>query len=434
MRLTSWGKYPIIESTFLSSATSAGFTQYIATNKFLPCIARGAGRSYGDSALAETVLSSRFLNHLVDFDAQTGTLRCEAGVTLAEMLGIFVPRGWFIASTPGTKLITVGGAVASDVHGKSHHIEGCFSQQVLALTLLLGNGEIISVSRESHPDLFRATCGGMGLTGMILDVTFKLRPINSTYLRETTFKAANLEESLTLIEESESTTYSVAWIDCVSTGSLLGRSLLMVGEFTDDGRLDLPKGKPLSVPVDMPGFLLNQYSVAAFNALYYHRVRQPRTERVVHFEPFFYPLDGVHHWNRIYGKDGFTQYQFVLPKESGWVGMAEILKRIAESKRGSFLAVLKAFGKANDNYLSFPMEGYTLALDFKIDAGLFGFLDELDRIVLDHGGRLYLSKDVRMSEATFKRGYPLWETFSEIRHRYGATKVFRSLQSDRLGL
>lgn len=433
MRLTSWGKYPIIDSTVVTPSSSAEFAEWAVAGK-VPCIARGAGRSYGDSALAPTVLSSRFLDHILDFDDQTGVLRCEAGVTLAELLEVFVPRGWFIASTPGTKLITVGGAVASDVHGKSHHSEGCFSQQVIAMTLLLGDGQVIEANRQSHPELFQATCGGMGLTGVILEVTFKLRPIQSAYLRETTFKAANLEESLSLIEEYESTTYSVAWIDCVATGDSLGRSLLMVGEFCDDGRLDLPKTKALSVPVDFPGFTLNRHTVAAFNALYYHRLRQAKTERVVHFEPFFYPLDSVHQWNRIYGKGGFTQYQFVLPKNSGRPGVGEILKRIADSKRASFLAVLKAFGKANANYLSFPMAGYTLALDFKIDPGLFAFLDELDRIVLDYGGRLYLSKDVRMSESTFKLGYPQWEKFKEIRRNYGAETVFRSLQSDRLGL
>jgi decaprenylphospho-beta-D-ribofuranose 2-oxidase len=269
---------------------------------------------------------------------------------------------------------------------------------------------------------------------VILDATFMLRRIKSAYVRETTFKAADLEDALALIEANEGTAYSVAWIDCLSTGSRLGRSLLMVGEFVDDGRLDLKQGKPLVVPFDMPGFLLNRYTVTAFNALYYQRVRKYQSERIVHFEPFFYPLDSVRDWNRIYGKGGFTQYQFVIPREAGKAGMASVLNRIAESKRGSFLAVLKAFGKGNDNYLSFPMEGYTLALDFKIDQGLFPFLEELDRIVLDHGGRLYLSKDVRMSESTFKRGYPRWEKFQEVRHRYGADRVFRSLQSDRLGL
>jgi decaprenylphospho-beta-D-ribofuranose 2-oxidase len=434
MKLTGWGRYPVIESEVKTPITSRALHNLFAGASSVPCIPRGAGRSYGDSALAPNTISSRLLNHITDFDEHTGTIRCGAGVTLAELLDLFVPRGWFLRSTPGTKLISVGGAIASDVHGKSHHREGCFSNHVSTLTLMLGDGETVTCSRDTLPELFHATCGGMGLTGVILEATFRMRSITSSYIRETTFKAANLDEALTLLEEQEGTTYSVAWIDCLSTGGHLGRSLLMIGDFVDDGRLDMKRGKPLSVPFDMPGFLLNRYSVTAFNALYYHRVRERRSEGMVHFEPFFYPLDRIHDWNRIYGKGGFTQYQFVIPREAGRVGMAAILNRIAESQRGSFLAVLKAFGKGNDNYLSFPMEGYTLALDFKIDQGLFPFLEELDRIVLDHGGRIYLSKDVRMSKSTFKRGYPLWEKFQEVRRRYGADRAFRSLQSDRLGL
>ncbi len=434
MKLTSWGRYPVIESEIQAPVTPSELRSRFTAAASIPCIPRGTGRSYGDSALAPHAISSRFLNHITGFDETTGVLRCGAGVTLAELLDLFVPRGWFLYSTPGTKLISVGGAIASDVHGKSHHLEGCFSNNIIELTLMLGDGEIVSCSSETHPELFHATCGGMGLTGVILDATFKLRPIKSAHIRETTFKAHNLDEALTLIEAHEDTTYSVAWIDCLSTGSRLGRSLLMTGEFIEDGRLDLKRGQPLAVPFDMPGFLLNRYTVTAFNTVYYHRVRQDRSEHIIHFDPFFYPLDSIHDWNRIYGKGGFTQYQFVIPKEAGREGMAAILSRIAESGRGSFLAVLKAFGKGNDNYLSFPMEGYTLALDFKIDQGLFPFLAELDHIVLDYGGRLYLSKDVRMSESTFKRGYPQWEAFQEVRHRYGADRVFRSLQSDRLGL
>jgi decaprenylphospho-beta-D-ribofuranose 2-oxidase len=434
MKITGWGRFPVIESEVKTPITSTALRNLFAGASSVPRIPRGAGRSYGDSALAPNTISSRILNHITHFDEHTGTIRCGAGVTLTELLDLFVPRGWFLHSTPGTKLISVGGAIASDVHGKSHHREGCFSNHVSELTLMLGDGETVTCSRDTHSELFHATCGGMGLTGVILDATFRLRPIESAHILETTYKAANLDEALTLIEANEGTTYSVAWIDCLSTGDRLGRSLLMIGDFVDDGRLDLKRGKPLSVPFDMPGFLLNRYSVTAFNALYYHRVRKRQSERIVHFESFFYPLDSIRDWNRIYGKGGFTQYQFVVPKEAGKAGMASVLNRIAESKRGSFLAVLKAFGKGNDNYLSFPMEGYTLALDFKIDQGLFPFLEELDRIVLDHGGRIYLSKDVRMSESTFKRGYPRWETFQEVRRRYGADRAFRSLQSDRLGL
>ncbi|MDH4318796.1 MAG: FAD-binding protein, partial [Desulfobulbaceae bacterium] len=229
-------------------------------------------------------------------------------------------------------------------------------------------------------------------------------------------------------------TYSVAWIDCLAKAAHLGRSLVMLGEHGENGELKAGSPKALTIPVDLPGGLLNTYSIKAFNFLYYNKVRQTKIQRNVHYEPFFYPLDAIHQWNRIYGKKGFTQYQFVLPTSAGREGMKAVLKKIADSGRGSFLAVLKAFGPANHNLLSFPMSGYTLALDFKIDDGLFAFLDELDAMVLDYGGRLYLAKDVRMNEATFKKSYPQWTSFQKIREHYGATSSFNSLQSQRLGL
>lgn len=274
----------------------------------------------------------------------------------------------------------------------------------------------------------------MGLTGLIVVVTLRLLRIESAYIQQTTFKATNLEEALQLFETHSASTYSVAWIDCLASGEALGRSLLMIGEHARDGQLLLPAKRALSVPVDMPAALLNRYSVQAFNELYYQRIRKPVSKQRVTFESFFYPLDGIQQWNRLYGKQGFVQYQFVIPKASGLQGMRAILERISASQRGSFLAVLKTFGAANHNLLSFPMEGYTLALDFKLEPGLLELLDELDSMVLAHGGRLYLAKDARMSEATFKQSQPNWQQFQEVRAQYGALGKFASLQSRRLGL
>jgi FAD/FMN-containing dehydrogenase len=416
--------------------------QNLADPKRPGLVARGLGRSYGDSALANSLISTQSLDHFLAFDEVTGILNCAAGVSFAEILNLLVPKGWFLPVTPGTQFVTVGGAIASDVHGKNHHLEGSFSAHLISLKLCIASGEILECSVTQHRELFLATCGGMGLTGIILETRFQLLAIETAYIQETTWKTSNLAETLALFDEFQQTTYSVAWIDCLSTGKHLGRSLLMLGEHTKEAELpddslanlEIAKSSKLSIPVDMPNALLNSYSVKAFNALYYNKVRQKQTQRQVHYAPFFYPLDSIQNWNRLYGKQGFTQYQFVLPKTAGLEGMTEILKKIAASKRGSFLAVLKAFGKGNENYLSFPMEGYTLALDFKIDSSLFAFLDELDRIVLDYGGRLYLTKDARMSEATFKQSYPLWEQFQSVRHQYGAEKLFNSLQSQRLGL
>lgn len=432
--LSGWGQYPKIETDLLQVHSQRKVAEMLSEPGEKSLIARGMGRSYGDSALAAQTLSTLHLNHLIDFNTDSGEIRCAAGVTLAELLEIFVPRGWFLPVTPGTKWVTVGGAIASDVHGKNHHLHGSFCDHVSQLKLALANGDIVTCSRTENAALFHATCGGMGLTGIILNATFQLIPIQSAMMAESSYKTANLAETLERFEEFEQATYSVAWIDCLSSGQKLGRSLLMLGEHLTQGDLQAHRSAKLKVPFNMPSPLLNRYSVQTFNTLYYHKQTRTHAQREVHYNPYFYPLDGLHDWNRLYGKNGFTQYQFVLPKAAGLEGMQAILQRIVASRRSSFLAVLKAFGKANDNLLSFPMEGYTLALDFKIDASLFAFLDELDRMVLDYGGRLYLTKDARMSEHTFKQSYPNWEAFAQLRAQTGADRCFHSLQSLRLGL
>ena len=427
-----WGRYPQHNAKLMQPQTVPDAAQLLSEEG--PVLGRGMGRSYGDSALADTLISTRHLNRLHSFDAQTGLLACAAGISLAELLDVFVPRGWFLPITPGTQFVSIGGAIASDVHGKNHHLHGCFSAGVESIELLLADGSQVLCSRTERPELFHATCGGMGLTGLIVAVSLRLLRIESAYIQQTTYKAANLEEALQLFEAHSASTYSVAWIDCLANGAALGRSLLMVGEHARDGQLLLPAKRALSVPLDMPAALLNRYSVQAFNELYYQRIRKPVSKQRVSFESFFYPLDGIQQWNRMYGKQGFVQYQFVIPKAAGLQGMRAILERISASHRGSFLAVLKTFGAANHNLLSFPMEGYTLALDFKLEAGLMELLDELDSMVLAHGGRLYLAKDARMSEATFKQSQPNWQQFQEIRAQYGALGKFASLQSRRLGL
>ncbi len=426
-KITSWGKYPSIDAKLITPPTPKSLS------KQQTGISRGLGRSYGDSALAKNIIVSERLNHFISFDNETGLLCCEAGVSLHDILTTLVTKGWFLPVTPGTKFVTVGGAIASDVHGKNHHLEGSFSDHVTSLTLII-NGNEITCSREDNPDLFYATCGGMGLTGIITEATFKLKPIKSAYINQKVVKAKNLETALALFEQYKEATYSVAWIDCLATGDDLGRSLLMFGEHAEKGRLTTHKDGLLNMPCDMPSFLLNQYTIQAFNSAYYNKQLKEEVNNTVHYDPFFYPLDGIHNWNRMYGSNGFTQYQFVIPKEAGKEGLTEILAAIAESKQGSFLAVLKVLGEGNNNHLSFPMQGYTLALDFKINDKLFELLDRLDVIVKKYQGRLYLAKDARMSEQMFKAGYPQWQEFQKIRKKYAADKLYNSLQSTRIGL
>jgi FAD/FMN-containing dehydrogenase len=430
MRLTSWGRYPQIEASGELFETSDQLKRQI--DGAGDVIAYGMGRSYGDSALNQRVVFSRRFNKILHFDAEQGLVACESGVSLQELISVFLPRGWFLSVTPGTRLISVGGAIASDVHGKNHHVAGCFSSCVDSFELMLPDGSIVLCSREKNKRLFRATCGGMGLTGIILTAVIRLQKVKSAYIRETVKRCQNLEEIFHRFEEYKELPYSVAWIDCLESGDKVGRSVLMAGDHADTGSLDIELPRPVSVPMDFPRFSLNRYSVKLFNRFYYHTRPTAVENRLVRLDPFFYPLDSIGHWNRIYGKGGFTQYQLVLPKKASYEGLKLILSRIARQGLGSFLAVLKLCGPANNNDLSFPMEGYSLALDLKIEKKLFPFLDELDRMVMDFGGRLYLTKDVRMSKEVFRKGYPSWEAFAELRETMGMKTKFNSLQSRRL--
>lgn len=430
MNLKTWGNYPIIKNkSFEFGELQALKTVISKHNELIPY---GNGRSYGDSALSDNIINVKPYNYFLNFDESKGVIHVQSGVLLSEILNTIVPKGWFLKITPGTKLITIGGAIASDVHGKNHHLEGCFSECVEEFSLILPNNEIVTCSKTKNTELFRATCGGMGLTGVILDAKIVLKKINSKYINQTTIKTTNLKETFDAFEKYKDKPYSVAWIDCLAKGNNIGKCLLMVGDFSDDENLDYGLKKKLNIPFNFPSFALNSLSVKAFNWLYYGKVRKVVSKQKVELDTFFYPLDAIDNWNRIYGKNGFTQYQFILPLETSYIGLEEILKSISNSGKGSFLAVLKLYGKANENYLSFPMEGYSLALDFKIERGLFELLDDLDKIVLKYKGRIYLSKDVRVTKDTFEQGYPFINSFREIREKYKMNKKFNSIQSKRL--
>jgi len=432
MSLLSWGMYPKFKNIVFKFNKEANLKSIV--EKYDNLIAYGNGRSYGDSALSSNIINVKPKDYFIDFDENRGLLHIQAGVLLSEILEHYVSKGWFLKVTPGTKFITIGGAIASDIHGKNHHVGGCFSECVEEFRIMLANGEIVTCSKEKIPDLFKATCGGMGLTGVILDAKIYLKKINSQYIDQTTIKTKNLKETFNAFEEYQDKPYSVAWIDCLAKGDSIGKCLLMVGDFRDDGKLNYKKKKQISIPFNFPSFALNNWSVRAFNWLYYGKSKDGVSEQRVDIDTFFYPLDAIGNWNRIYGKNGFTQYQFILPKETSYEGLEEILTAISDSGKGSFLAVLKLYGKANDNWLSFPIEGYSLALDFKIEKGLFELLDKLDEIVVKYKGRIYLTKDVRVSKETFEKGYPYIDKFREYRKTNKMDTKFQSLQSKRVGI
>ena len=441
-KISDWGNYPVIDADVSGFDTSEQLRRKLEQPGEV--IAFGNGRSYGDSSLQKRILLTRRFSKFLSFDESTGELRCQAGVLLSEILDVFVPRGWFLPVTPGTKYITIGGAIAADVHGKNHHVDGSFGQHVLSMDVMRNDGTVITCSPSENSDFFKITLGGMGLSGIIMSASFKLRRIETAYIREETVRTANLEEIMDCFEASDDWTFSMAWIDCLAKGDSMGRSIMMRGEHATKqdllnqehkaAPLSPKKGIQLGVPVNFPNFALNPLSMKAFNFAYYNKCPGGIHQAIVDYNSFFYPLDAISDWNRIYGKRGFTQYQFVIPKEAGREGMRKILKRISDSGLGSFLAVLKMFGK-QDSFISFPMAGYTLALDFPITLKAMALFTELDAMVADYGGRLYLAKDSRMNAEMFGKTYPNADDFRQAVAllNEGSTK-FASLQSKRIGI
>ena len=443
MELSGWGRYPVLDCRVARLRRCGELGPLLADHRTL--IARGNGRAYGDAALnPDLTLSMLAMDRLQAFDPATGLLTCEAGVLLSDVLATFVPRGWFPPVVPGTELVTVGGLIAADVHGKNHHRDGSFGTHVESLTLATADGGVRHCSRAENADLFRATLGGMGLTGVILCASFRLRRIESAYLLAETVATRDLDDTMALFEAWGDRPFSVAWIDGQARGAGLGRSLVSRGAWLP--RSALPRrlasnplrpapAARLAAPVDAPSALLNRTSIRLFNALYYRWGHLRGGERPTHYGSFFFPLDGIADWNRLYGRRGFAQYQCVLPKSESQRGLAALLERVAAAAPGPFLTVLKLFGPAGEGLMSFPMEGYTLALDFPMRPGTAVLLGRLDDITHAHGGRVYLAKDACAAPERVRQGYPRLEEFNAARtEANGGAGRFASALSRRLGL
>lgn len=439
--LSGWGNIPRSINKVVYPRDPRDIVPIVSTKDILP---RGLGRSYADQATNtnKLVLKMEKMNHFLSFDEEQGILECEAGASLEEIIQHFAPRGWFPMITPGTKYITIGGAIANDVHGKAHHVDGSFVNCVIDFTIMLADGNVLRVSREHYPDLFWANFGGLGLLGVILTATIKLRKIETTYFRQKAFAAKNLDEMLQAIDDSDAEyTSSVAWIDPLAKGNSLGRGVLTMGNHATLNDLPpslrreplkLGKKPKLTVPFYLPGFVLNPLTVRMLNvALYWMQKSAPS---ISHYDKFFYPLDMINDWNRGYGKRGFIQYQFVIPMENGRNNIRAILTEITQSGCIPFLNVLKKFGKEQGGLLSFPFEGYTFAIDFPITPPLKAFTQKLDKMVLDMGGRIYLGKDAYLDEATFKAMYPQHVEWMRIKSKYDPHNVFTSDLAKRIGL
>lgn len=436
--VSGWGRFPVVDSEVLRPRSFEAVGAAVAD--VTGSVARGNGRAYGDAAIgAVRTIAMTGFDRVRSFDPATGRIRLEAGVLLSDLIDTFGPRGFLPFVVPGTRFVSVGGAIAADVHGKNHHGEGGFGRYVDSILLRTGQGETIEVSREKNSDAFFATVGGMGLTGIILEATMRLRPVETGWIRERVISASDLDAAMRALEASYSATYSVAWIDCVARGRDLGRSLIYLGEHASadelaEGADRFPIGKNpgLAVPLDLPSMMLNRYTIRAFNELY-HRMgaRRAGGDHVVSLYPYFFPLDRLSDWNRIYGRRGFLQHQCVLPEAGARAVLGDILDRVSKRGDASFLAVLKKLGHG-DGLLSFPLPGYTLALDFPVKGDILNFLDEIDRLVVAAGGRLYLAKDARQSRATFEAGYPALPRFNAIRKSLDPAGNIRSKLSQRL--
>jgi len=406
---------------------------------------RGLGRAYGDAAVPARedalVLATTRADRILDWDPVAGWLTAEAGLSLAEILRLFLPRGWFPPVTPGTKFVTLGGCVACDVHGKNHHCDGSFGSFVERLSLLTADGKEIVCGPDVDRELFLATVGGMGLTGLITEVTLRLRPVETGWIAMETEGVADLESMLAALEASrEAWPYTVGWIDCLAAGVGLGRGVLMRGRHAT--RAEVPSGDPrprraLRVPMDAPEWLLSPPAMRAFNGLYYWlkagRRRGAAGPSVVSYEAFFYPLDMITDWNRLYGRRGFLQFQCVVPRAAGLAAMRELLERIARAGAASFLAVIKDCGPAGPAPLSFPIEGVTLGLDLPYRGPeTVDLVHALNAVVIAAGGRIYLAKDAVTRAEDFARMMPRLAEWRAVRDRWDPAHRFRSAQSVRL--
>lgn len=430
--LSGWGLLPVPGREVLSEDLAALSEGAV--------LSRGLGRAYGDSALPPPgrldVACTRLGDRLLGFDAETGVVRAEAGLTLAEVNRIFMPRGWFPAVTPGTKYVTLGGMVAADVHGKNHHVNGCFGRHVRALRMRMADGRVLECSPQDEPDLFNATVGGMGLTGHVLEVEFQLDRIPSPWIWAESERIDDIDQFMAgLKRDAAAWPMTMGWIDCLTQGRRMGRGILNRGRWAEPSEAPaaFPREKrKLTVPFLFPSWVLNPLTVWGFNFLYFW-AHQPRRRRgVVHPDSFFYPLDAILHWNRIYGRRGFTQYQCVLPDAAGPGAVRRFLDLLTRRGGASFLCVIKDCGPEGPGLLSFPMRGTSIALDIAVRDDTQALVDALNEQVIADGGRVYLAKDAFTRPEHFRRMEPRLDSFLEVRRRWDPDGRILSAQWARL--
>jgi FAD/FMN-containing dehydrogenase len=428
--LSNWNNYPAISAQVVTADQVSDVREIVRSSKNI--IARGNGRSYGDASLNDVVFNSLSLNRILHFDEDAGTIEVESGILISQILERIVPAGFFLPVVPGTKYITVGGAIAADIHGKNHCIEGSFSRHIISLTLCTEDGNLLNCSPKENSELFYATCGGMGLTGIIVSATLKLTKVETSWIYRTTTPTVNFDVLFEIYEKNKASHYIASWLNIQSFKRERIRAItdlgvhLLKNELPDAYQcipLEPFRKTPLRIPFGFNGVLLNPISIRCFNAYHFHRRRLSRREKIVQYDSFFFPLDSISNWNKLYGKGGMLQYQFVIPLMDAPSILKKIFFEVIASHQTVNLAVLKRLGASNpQSFMSFPMEGYTVSMDFNLSTEVLSLLNRLDHIVADAGGRIYLAKDARMHKWMFRKTYP-----KIVHHGH-----FKSLQSSRL--
>ena len=426
--IKSWAKEFSGENFIYEPKTTQDVKEILHNKRNI--IPSGGFRSYGDSAVNVNIINSKNFDKIISFDERIGVLKAQSGVTIETLLNFLIPKGWFLKVTPGTKYATLGGCIASDVHGKEHHKDGCFSEYVKKIKIITNKKETIIFNKKDLPELFKATCGGMGLTGFITEATIQCKQIKSSKIKFKKKLNSSLDEVFFCFENFKEFTYSVAWIDTIKKKNSFN-SIFIMGEFFDDLKFLIKKKPKFSIFLNLK--IINNLTIILFNKLYFFWNYFNKKSGVIDYDSFFYPLDKINNWHKLYGNNGFVQYQFIVPKILSKKAILEVLNYMNDKKFYSSLAVLKLHGAQNQNYLSFPMSGYSLALDFPANKKTFYHLKELDKIILKYQGKIYLTKDSRMDSDLFNKIYPQYKEILKIKKEHNIFN-FSSKQSERLGI
>ena len=431
--LSGWGNNINVNSKIYLPKNNDDITNLYKKGIALNSITRGLGRSYGDSSLDNSIISLKNYERYIKFDNELGTLECSSNYSLNEILKLIVKKGWFFNVTPGSKFITIGGAIASDVHGKNHHLDGSFCDYIFSFKIITSQGILYNCSKEENLELFQASCGGMGLTGIIVSAKIKLLKIKSKIINTEIIKTKTLEQTIKNFKKFNANKYIVAWIDALAKNEHMGRSIIFIGNHSDEGDLNFFEKIKFSIPKIFPGFLLNKYIIKAFNKFYYF-IHKNNKKIKQSLNNFFYPLDSIGSWNNLYGKEGFIQIQILITEKNFEEVICKTLEFFQKKKQFSFLTTLKELGIGNENYLSFPSKGYTLTLDLKMNSNLKTIYEEFELLLAQYKTKVYLTKDSFMSKKYFEDTYKKLNKFKEIKNKYDPLNVIKSFQSRRLGL